>query len=336
MANVEELESRVEFLERVLQALLGVKPGRTVPEEYLATLSRRLKSEDIAADDKWESRLAQLVQAQTESTRHLSAFLHTLGRDFGRSMEGLAYVVANRAMRFESAIESSGEALRDLRENRIPAVESQLKNLQSVQTVETTTIHAYLVALGLGLDLARVPLQRFVPVRIYLQEQSRSSVARTSDAVVAFLDELGFRPSDDFPEETGSWFKKWFAKSSSALSQPQVIERLQKGERALELEYLHCKQAEADKNQAEGAAALIRAVSDQRAAVCQIGSILLVKSTDSLGHSHIVTRTLNQAEIIALEKHPGVLKSPADVLAFLDKVKLASASREALPPSEEI
>jgi hypothetical protein len=204
-------------------------------------------------------------------------------------------------------------AVRDILKKRLPRIESQIAN-------ETATTHAYLAALSLGLDVAGVPLERFIPVRVYLSELSRESIDEVSEAVDGMLDELGFAETDDFPAETGSWFKKWFAKSKEAMTQPNVVEILKKGERALELEYLHCKQAEADRHQAEGTAALIQSLQGQSAAVCQIGSILLVKSTDSAGHSQVMTRTLTQSEIVALEQQPSALKSPVDVLRFLDGV----------------
>ena len=79
---------------------------------------------------------------------------------------------------------------------------------------------------------------------------------------------------------------------------------------------------------------MIQALQSQNAAVCQIGSILLVKTTDGTGHSQVVTRTLSQAEIIALEKSPSALKSPDEVARFLDARRLERQSPGVLPDGD--
>lgn len=89
-------------------------------------------------------------------------------------------------------------------------------------------------------------------------------------------------------------------------------ERFAKGERALELQALQKPQAAIDKDQAEAVAAIITALDKTEDAICQVGSILLLKSKGRL-----ITRTLTQKELIHLEQHPELLKSPDEILVAL-------------------
>lgn len=329
MAEPKDLEGRIAHLEQVIRLLVGIEPGAEIPRDYLTLLQRELRfraglswlyNEEFAFG--WQAYL----RLQHEMMERLQGAVGTFTRGITDNLSRVAQS-ADRSNRIEGVVETLQQALANVENRRLPRTESELKALREQTQDASATAHEYIVAIGLGLNLDDVPLHRFIPVRVYLREPSRGSVKRVSEAVNEALRNLDFDYADDFPAESGSWFKKWFAKSRDALTRPEVIERLQKGERALELEYLQRKQAEADRNQAEGAAALIKALDNESVAVCQIGSILLVKKTDEQGRSGVVTRTLTQAELIALEKQPSVLRSPEDVFEFLDTL---NSTRRAL------
>ena len=59
-------------------------------------------------------------------------------------------------------------------------------------------------------------------------------------------------------------------------------------------------------------------LENQNNAAVQIGSLLIIKTTDTNNKSNISTRTLTQNEIILIEQNPNILKTPKDVLECLN------------------
>jgi hypothetical protein len=173
---------------------------------------------------------------------------------------------------------------------------------------------------SLGIELKLIPLHRFIPLRVFLSKADSEQVANISKAIERVLTVFGFEFSDEFPEITGSWFKKWFAKTKEVITEPELSERLEKIERAIEIKGLHKPQSEIDKNQAEAIATLIKALEVVPNATINCGSILLVKTNDEKNDFCIQARTLTQKEMVCLEKNQNILKSPHDVLEKLSKI----------------
>jgi hypothetical protein len=199
----------------------------------------------------------------------------------------------------------------------VPSLEVSLDKLASFQKTAETDLHCYLAVQSFGLDLASVPLPRFIPIRVYLSEASRDVIDAVVRAVEGMSYAFGFVVSEEFPAEKGSWWKKWFVKTKEALTQPEVQQRLDKLERALELTGLMQPQANVDKIEAEAAATLIKAVEDVPNVAIQTGSLLLVKTTRKRGGKCVQVRTLTQREMIHLERHQDMLSSPATILERL-------------------
>lgn len=210
-------------------------------------------------------------------------------------------------------------------------IEKQIDGLYSSQTKLQEEIHSYLVTQSLGIDPNVVPLYRFLPIRIYLTISEPNRIRVISNAITTFSRSIGFEISDHFPPETSSWFQRWFVKSKDIITQPEVTERLKKGERALELATLQKYQATVDKEQAEAASTLLRSLEQVPNAVCQIGSILLIKITDSISGTRVYTRSLTTQEMIYLERNQHLLKNPQTILEALAQ----HCSNLAELPSEE-
>lgn len=187
--------------------------------------------------------------------------------------------------------------------------------------------HSFLAIQALGLPTERVQSVRFVPVRAYIDETPEGAIDSISTALEQVLVAYGFAVADEFPEIKGSWFKKWFAKSKEALSQPEVIERLEKIERAVEIKAIDRPQADVDEKQAGAIAKLIKCLEKVPNAAVQAGSVLVVKLTTPNGPI-IQARTLSQEEMIELENNQLLLQDPADVLR---KLSAACSSAKKLP-----
>lgn len=202
----------------------------------------------------------------------------------------------------------------------INALESKTDSLQ----VDT---HSLLAIQALGLPENRVQSTRYVPVRAYIDQTPEGAINALSAAIGDVLAAYGFTVADEFPEIRGSWFKKWFAKSKDVLSQPEVIELLEKIERAVELKAIDKPQADVDDKQAGAIAKLIKCLENVPNAAVQAGSVLVVKLTTSNGPI-IQARTLSQEEMIELENNQLLLQHPAEVLS---KLNAACANAKKLP-----
>jgi hypothetical protein len=131
-----------------------------------------------------------------------------------------------------------------------------------------------------------------------------------------FAKEYGFITAYDYPEQSGSWWKKFWFKTTESLKSDEVKERLDKAERALELNYLDKPQSEANKNQAEAASCLIKSLENVPNACIQTGSLLLVKITVD-GNASLMSKTLSINELRHLEENQSLLKNPNMILDWL-------------------
>ncbi|KFL88499.1 hypothetical protein AmDm5_2501 [Acetobacter malorum] len=202
---------------------------------------------------------------------------------------------------------------------RLNEVVQTVGSLEKDQKTLSANTHAWLAAQSLGIDTSEIRLSRFVPLRVYLSDTPGSAVEDTSRAINDLLEAYGFEVTDDFPPIHGSWFKRWFAKSKDVLTQPEVAERLQKVERAVELKGLDIPQAEIDAKKADAVSKLMDSVKDVPNAAIQVGSILLIKINTPAGPS-IQVRTLTQAELILLENNQKLLASPENIMERLSEI----------------
>jgi len=213
---------------------------------------------------------------------------------------------------------------------QLDELSGEVRDLQSrTKSVQIET-HALLAIQALGLPSEEVRLTRYVPVRAYIDKTPEGAIAAISTAVADVLVAFGFSVADEFPEIKGSWFKKWFAKSKDVLSQPEVKERLEKIERAVELKGIDRPQAEVDEKQASAIAKLVKALDKVPNAAVQAGSVLVVKLTTPKGPV-IQARTLTQQEMVELENNQLLLQDPAEVLG---RLSAACTHTRKLPPSK--
>lgn len=211
---------------------------------------------------------------------------------------------------------------------QVEQLQSEVRSLKvKTDTVQIET-HSLLAIQALGLPTEQVQSTRFIPVRAYIDETPDGAINAISAAIADVLATYGFTVADEFPAIKGSWFKKWFAKSKEALSQPEVIARLEKIERAVELKAIDKPQADVDEKQASAIAKLIKAVEKVPNAAVQAGSVLVVKITTAKGPI-IQARTLSQEEMVELENNQLLLQDPSEVLG---KLTAACNNSKRLPP----
>ncbi len=306
---------RVEFLEYIIEAILAderrlwsspnlFKRGRSIDRDEIAYRARRLFDERHYYFERFDDRLDEL------------------GREQGRIRELVESARKDQVYELKDPVYELAVGL-DQADARHAALSAELHHWLSIQS--------------LGLDTAEAKLRRIVPLRVYLSEVPKEGTS----AIVAAVDELmaafGFEVTDEFPEILGSWYKKWFARTKEFASQPEVEQRLQKIERAVELRGLGVPQAEIDEKQANAIATLITSLGTTGSAAIQSGSILLLKLSVN-GKSAIQAKTLTQREIMLLENNQGLLDSPESVLGKLASLcakDLKKSAGEALEEATE-
>lgn len=289
------------LLRRSLEREVSEKERPGFPEDELFyMLDRLLSRKEFPRGRRFERRLSTLEE-RAEKTESTTQHFRQM---FDKSSLELRHSVDSTTERLNAAVSSLRTDHQALQEN----------------------VHGFFAIQTFGLDVADVPLPRFMPVRVYLSEDDRQQVRAVSSALEQLMEAFGFTFSDEFPEEKGSFWKKWFAKTTDVASQPEVAERLKKIERALEMKGLHEPQADIDKKEADAVATLAKAVENIPNAALQAGSVLLVKTNNPVHGPCIQARTLTQREMILLEKNQKLLASPHDLLE-----KLSEASNQSEP-----
>jgi len=283
------LERRLRRLEAMIIALLAAEaPSGAIP-------LRRFFFDFVDDDDPRSFDLYLLLDRWIDSQRDR---LPRSDRETGL-----------RVRELEQRAERADSRIRQIRQDLDEGRESERR-----RAIE---MYSHLTMSSLGLDPASAPLHRFLPLRVYTATDDADATLAISEAVEQLIASFDVEFAHEFPAESGSWFKRWFGRTRDAVAQPEVASRLKKLERALELETLQKNQSAIDKNQAEAAAALLDALGSTDEAVCQIGSILLVKIIGPTGKPQVFTRTLTQEELLFVERNPEALKSPAEVLGKL-------------------
>ena len=215
---------------------------------------------------------------------------------------------------------------------QVETLQSELKALTDKTDRVQVETHSLLAIQALGLPTERVQSVRFVSVRVYIDETPDGAIAAISAALSEVLNAYGFDVADEFPEIKGSWFKKWFAKSMEALSQPEVLQRLEKIERAVTIKAINKPQADVDEKQAGAIGKLIKALEKVPNAAVQAGSVLVVKLTTPKG-AIIQARTLSQEEMVELENNQLLLQEPSEVLS---KLTAARHNARKMPPPKTL
>lgn len=275
-----------------------------------ALLAARITIAFLDPPERWESLLSSLLEAS-----FVVALILLLGEVFLASSE---LRISERLFEKTSSpwvSYSSSAAFERLPFWALPHNEVVFRRLTGQED-----LNLFLIALSLGWDMQVIPMHRFIPVRLYFSDDvDEKETQDLRSSLSGYLKGLGFEIANEAPAEYGSWFKRLVAKSKEALTQDEVLERLRKAERALELATLQIKQSEVDRNQAEAASKLLEAIADASEAVCQIGSILVVKHRGPDGKNRVFTRSLTAAEMIYLESHQELLKSPERILESISK-----------------
>ncbi|MEU7891232.1 ANTAR domain-containing protein [Nonomuraea sp. NPDC049152] len=169
---------------------------------------------------------------------------------------------------------------------------------------------------GLPLIVGEWSVPATLEVEAYLDTNDEEVAARVFAALDRLAEELGYDPPQVTQIERGSIWRRAKAALGRGIQNRDVVQRLVKAERALELITLDVRQAEVDGKLAEAVSTLVASLADVPEACLRVGSILLIKHPTVNGPA-LVTRNLSQLEIRALERFPEIQANPRMALAGL-------------------
>lgn len=142
-----------------------------------------------------------------------------------------------------------------------------------------------------------------VLISIFLEDARDAEVIEA--AVRATAEQLGLDIVTDAPPVLGSWFKRILARGRAELTEEKFSAAIQSAVRALELEQVEKRQAQVNATNIDAIAGLIDKLANTPAAVVQIGSLILIKTSD-----RTVVRELTRFEQATLRDNPILLTSP--------------------------
>jgi hypothetical protein len=225
------------------------------------------------------------------------------------------------------------------RQERI-AVFAKLLEADLIQSADIEAIRGILrvnslQALGLSSGQDDRPLDRIIPA-LGGPEEGDWQAARSGVGIEAYVDtedydtaEKVFHALDDMLEAVGliirptdvdivrgSFWKRAKAELQQGVESDEVRIRLMKIERAIELAQIDRRQAEVDVQEAGAVSQLLTSLSEVPQACVRVGSLLLIKYTEPSGPV-VLSRSLSQPEIYALERFPEIQTKPHEVLSAL-------------------
>jgi hypothetical protein len=158
--------------------------------------------------------------------------------------------------------------------------------------------------------------QASVPVEIYLDTEDHEVAERVFSATDSLLTLIGLLGPLDVEIVRGSIWRRANARIQEGLQSDEVRMILIKVERAIELAQIEGRQADVDAKQAGAVSQLLGSLSEVPQACVRVGSLLLIKYTEPTGPV-VLSRSLSQPEIYALDRFPEIQTKPREVLAAL-------------------
>jgi len=154
---------------------------------------------------------------------------------------------------------------------------------------------------------------------IFAETDNYNVAEKIFDATINFFEASGFEISEEGKIKQGSWFKeKVVYKIRNVFRSKEAKEIFDKTKKAIELQQIEVHQSQANKNNAEAAAALLTAVKDVPFFATKMGSLVIIKTTDQNGKEQVLTRLLTTEETIFYDKNPTLLNNPIGLLNSLN------------------
>ncbi|WP_207425803.1 hypothetical protein [Pedobacter sp. SYSU D00535] len=160
---------------------------------------------------------------------------------------------------------------------------------------------------------------QLVPVNIYLDCEVPETIYQAYQSVLDLLPSIGFETLFEFESERGSWIKRLIGVSKEAINSEEVRKRLREAEYGIEVNAILKQQSEIDRNQSEALMNILKSVETIPNAAIRIGSLLVVKLTNTEGEVNVQVRSLSISELFILNKNPELLHKPSQILTAISR-----------------
>lgn len=192
----------------------------------------------------------------------------------------------------------------------------ELDKINITNKVLNRDLHEVIYKHQQGIPRQSIKEIQYLPVTVYLSDTKDEE--KISLIISNFLDVLNIEFSDEYTTEYGSVFKRWWAATKDKVLRIDLKREQSKAVRSIN-NRLHNKiQSEINKNNADAMSSLITAIENDSNGIMTAGTIMVAKSTDEHGNTHIVAKELTDDEIMDLEEQNYLLKKPSEIIKKLD------------------
>ena len=134
---------------------------------------------------------------------------------------------------------------------------------------------------------------QIISIEIFLDTNDLEKIDSVYKGITNILDALNLEIFSDMGDVLCSWFRRLFTISKKAHTQLEIQRLLDEIGHGLETHFISRKQASIDKSQAEGTARILESLDNISNAAIKIGSLLIVKVTDTEGHASVSVKSLS-------------------------------------------
>lgn len=156
--------------------------------------------------------------------------------------------------------------------------------------------------------------------RIYLDTNDERLSKKYYESLLKVLEEQDFILFRENPAEKGSWLKTFWIKSKKVMTSKEVVERLEKIERGIELKNIDKVQSEVDLNTSQAISNLLQATKEIPNFSTLVGSLLFAKTTIN-GEPIVFAQTLTHDQLKIVKDNPSLINRPFDLINKMEEVK---------------
>jgi hypothetical protein len=118
----------------------------------------------------------------------------------------------------------------------------------------------------------------------------------------------GLEPYDEELPVYGSWFKRIFVRTREIATLPEVQDRLEKIERAVNIAKIETPQAKVDSDLSRAVVNLEKALSKHDSGIISVGSLFVVKTT-TRGRSNLTVMNLTYEQMEIVKSNPSAVSA---------------------------
>ena len=169
------------------------------------------------------------------------------------------------------------------------------------------------------------PKEVEISCQVYLDTNDDKISSEFYNNLIKILEEQEFTLSRENPAKKGSWMKDFWVKSKRALTSSEVVDRLEKIERGIELKHIDKVQSEVDLNISQAISNLLQSTKEIPNFSTLVGSLLFAKATVN-GEPIIFAQTLTQDQLKIVKENPSLINKPFDLINKMEEVKAKALS----------